>query len=100
MRTLKKTLAVLALCVLGGSGLTACHDGKKNTGTDGMTGDMRTGDAGLDGGGDGGPQTLEFEAFLVGLIKNDTTDTALPTSIDDKTFTDSMDPATFAPLFQ
>lgn len=98
MRTLKKMLAVAAICLLGGSGLTACHNGKKTGNTDGMHTDGMLNDGG-DGGGDGG-QSLEFEAFLVGLIQNDTTETALPTTIDDKTFTDSMDPATFAPLFK
>ena len=98
MRTLKKTLAVTAICLLGGLSLTAC-EGKKQHNTDGMNTDGMNTDGMADGMIDGGPNGLDFEVFLVGLIKNDTSDSSLPTTIDDKTFTDSMDPATFAPLF-
>lgn len=98
MRTLRKTLAVLAICLVGGVGLAACeNDDKANAPDLSPVGDAGPGGS-TDMSGDAGG-TLEFEAFVVGLIKNDTSDSSLPTTTEDKTFTDAMDPTIFAPLF-
>jgi hypothetical protein len=63
-----------------------------------------TPDAGVttpDGGGvtpDGGT-TQTLVEFVTDIVKNKTNETALPESIDDKTLTDTMDPAAFNALF-
>jgi hypothetical protein len=55
-----------------------------------------------DGGGvtpDGGTTAKTLVEFVTDLIKNKTNETALPETIDDKTLTDTMDPAAFNALF-
>ncbi len=98
MRTLKKLLSVGAVCLLGAVSLSGCEDDKTGAPDLTLIGDAGGDAAGSDMSGDGG-NTLEFEAFVLGLIQNDTNETALPTQTEDKTFTDSMDPTKFAPLF-
>lgn len=45
----------------------------------------------------GGP--VEFADFVLSLINTQTADNTLPTTTEDKTFVDSMQPSKFAPLF-
>jgi hypothetical protein len=56
-----------------------------------------------DGGGtvtpDGGTAATTLVDFVTGLIKNSTNETASPATVEDKTLTDTMDPAAFNSLF-
>jgi len=42
---------------------------------------------------------IEFEDFVLGLINTQTSNTTTPTTTEDKTFVDSMDPTKFKSLF-
>jgi hypothetical protein len=55
-----------------------------------------------DGGGvtpDGGTAQKTLAEFVIDLVKNRTNETGTPESLDDKTLTDTSDPAAFLPLF-
>jgi hypothetical protein len=97
MRT-KMMLKVAALSLTASLALMGCHSG----GTKGdlavvpdllTVGDLANADA-VDGGGE-----EDFEVFVLNLIQTQTSDSTLPTAIDGKMFTDSMNPAVFDPLF-
>jgi hypothetical protein len=62
-------------------------------GPDGSTTDANTPDAKVDGG------ACDFAEFVTGLIKNQTTPTALPSTDLGQACTDKKDPTQFAPLF-
>jgi hypothetical protein len=54
-----------------------------------------------DGGGvtpDGGATSIALVDFVTGLIKNSTTATAVPETLEDKQILDTMDPAAFDKL--
>lgn len=68
---------------------------------DGGVADGAAGDGGTDGGmptGDGGITTIGLVDFVTGLVTGSTTPTALPASLDDRTVTDTTDPAAFDKL--
>ncbi len=96
IRWLVFSLAALAGFVsyagCGSGGGSPKGDGGMADGSGGMGG----GD-GMDGGGGGAP--LEFSAFVLDLVNNQTKDDTLPVTIDDKTFVDSMSPTAFDSLF-
>ena len=50
-------------------------------------------------GGDGRTGSQKFTAFVTELIVNQTGPSTLPTTTEDKTFSDAEDPAAFAPTF-
>jgi hypothetical protein len=50
------------------------------------------------GTGDGGVTTIGLVDFVTGLVTGSTTATAVPVSLDDKTVTDTTDPAAFDKL--
>jgi hypothetical protein len=108
MKTLEYLLLAAALAVAGcGSDASTpkpdaavSPDGGGNT-PDG--GGMTNPDGGMtapDGGmtPDGGTAKTLAE-FVIDLVKNKTSNTGTPETIDDKTLTDTMDPAAFDGLF-
>jgi hypothetical protein len=88
------------LFVIAMAPLSACSSGKSHN--DGGGGDMVTvgGDLAGDMTGTGDMSGAEdFEVFVLNLIQTQTSATSLPTEFATMTFTDSMDPSKFAPLF-
>ena len=95
MKTLKHLALAAALVVASG-----CGSSSTTPKTDGA---ITTPDGGMvtpDGGttGDGGPTSIGLVDFVTGLVKNSTNATALPDTVDDKTITDTTDPAAFDSL--
>ena len=80
---------------LGGAGGGTPGTGGVGGGTPGLGGAGGGGTAGA--GGNAGP--IEFTDFVNDLIKNKTSSTTTPETINDKTFKDSMNPAAFNSLF-
>ena len=83
--------AVLVLTDGGGS--DAGNDGSVAPGADGGTDGAATTDGGLDA-----PLTVSLVDFVTDLVKNSTTATAQPATLEDKKITDTDDPAAFDKL--
>jgi|SRR5437868_4215430 hypothetical protein len=82
--------------VVTGDGGGLGPDGGGNPGPDGG------GNPGPDGGGlnpDGGTAAKTLVEFVTDLVNNETNETGTPESVEDKTLTDTSDPAAFDSLF-
>ena len=111
MKRFKYVLLAAALTAVGcsdestgkpdGGALVTPDGGSTNPDGGGSTGP----DAGAtnpDGGGitpDSGTTATTLVEFVTDIVKNKSNETAIPESIDDKTLTDTMDPAAFNALF-
>ena len=106
MRAGWKRGLIAMLFVIAVAPLSACSSGSKNHGDAGgggndmvtVAGDMVMVSGDMTGAGDmAGAE--DFEVFVLNLIQTQTSATSLPTDFASMTFTDSMDPSKFAPLF-
>src|SRR5687768_3787731 len=104
MKTLKHLVLAAALLVAAGcddekpataDAAVSNPDGGGAPGGDGGTTLPSDGGAGPDGGGDAGPVTLTLVGWVSDLVEHFTTPAAAPDTVDDKTVTDTMDPAAF-----
>jgi len=87
---MKLRLALMAGCLLATCALSIGCGGDDSSAT--------PTDAGPNpDGGDGG--SAEFTAFVKTLIETETKENNRPTTTEDKSFVDSMDPAAFPPSF-
>jgi hypothetical protein len=101
--------AGLALAGCGSSESKPKPDGAVTVPDGGPTAPDGGGMTNPDGGGtspdggmttpDGGMAATTLVEFVTDLVKNKTSETGTPESIDDKTLTDTSDPAAFDPLF-
>ncbi len=100
MRALKQLFPFALVATFGLAPLAGCDD-DQNDKMDFASADQAGADlAGADlAGSDMTVATIEFADFVISLINTQTSNNTLPTTTEDKVFTDSMSQAKFAVLF-